>query len=296
MEETVPPASVIDHTHHTRLLYLSSSDIPGVVQVGFPLTGIDNYSLWSRAMRLILLTKNKLDLKQWNRCNAIVISWIISNVSQNLVSGILFRSNAYLVWNDLRERFDKVNIDLWDEFDSIIPPFSCDCAKFKDYAENMMRRRLLQFLMGLNDSYSQARIQILLMNPTPNINQCYTMIVQDESQKALTGDSYSFGKEILDPTALFTRSAPRSHGYGGVGGGSSNSYFGSESSSSGGAGPFSGYSGGSVHSGAGSSGSQRQGKQMFCDYCNMRGHSKDTCYKFMHCSYCNQKGHTKDTC
>ncbi|KAM3326713.1 hypothetical protein P3S67_001839 [Capsicum chacoense] len=122
------------------------------------------------------------------------------------------------------------------------------------------------------------------------------MIVQDESQKASTGDSYSSGKEILDPTSLFTRSALRSHEYGGVGGGSSNSYFGSRSSSSGGAGPFSGYSGGSVHSSVDLSGSQRQGQQMFCDYCNMRGHSKETCYKLMNCSYCNQKGDTKDIC
>ncbi|PHT66317.1 hypothetical protein T459_30742 [Capsicum annuum] len=79
------------------------------------------------------------------------------------------------------------------------------------------------------------------MNTTPNINQCYAMIVQDESQKALTGDSYSTGKKILDPTALFTRSSPRSHGYEGVGGGSCSSYFGSGSSGSSGAGPFSGY-------------------------------------------------------
>ena len=27
----------------------------------------------------------------------------------DLVSGILFRSDAYLIWNDLKERFDKVN-------------------------------------------------------------------------------------------------------------------------------------------------------------------------------------------
>lgn len=79
-----------------------------------------------------------------------VISWLMSNVSKDLVSGILFRADAALVWTDLKERFDKVNMsrifhlhkaivthtqgtspvsvyysklkDLWDEFDSIVPP------------------------------------------------------------------------------------------------------------------------------------------------------------------------------
>jgi len=112
----------IDHNHP---LYLSTSDIPGAVQIGIQLTGMENYSLWSRAMQLTLLTKNKmgfidgslrrddfkeeLEKKQWDRCNAMVLSWLMNNVSTDLVSGILFRSNAALVWNDLTERFDKVN-------------------------------------------------------------------------------------------------------------------------------------------------------------------------------------------
>ena len=111
-----------------------------------------------------------------------VISWIVNNVSKELVSGILFCSNASIVWRDLKERFDKVNMsriyhlhkaiatltqgvssvavyfsklkDLWDEFDSIVPPPCCECPTSKDYADGLLRQRLLQFLMGLNDNYS----------------------------------------------------------------------------------------------------------------------------------------------
>lgn len=50
-------ATKIDHAHP---LYLSNSDVPGAVQIGIQLTGMENYSLWSRAMTLTLLTKNKL--------------------------------------------------------------------------------------------------------------------------------------------------------------------------------------------------------------------------------------------
>ena len=91
----------IDHNHP---LYLSSSDVPGVLLIGIQLTGMENYTLWSRAMEIALLGRNKLgfvdgsilrinfegDLrKTWDRCNAVVISWLICNVSKELLSGIL---------------------------------------------------------------------------------------------------------------------------------------------------------------------------------------------------------------
>lgn len=42
------------------LLYLTISDVPRAVQIGIQLTGMENYSSWSRAMQLNLLMKNKL--------------------------------------------------------------------------------------------------------------------------------------------------------------------------------------------------------------------------------------------
>ncbi|KAH0684318.1 hypothetical protein KY289_022070 [Solanum tuberosum] len=111
-----------------------------------------------------------------------------------------FLFNAALVWSDLKERFDK---DLWDEFDSIVPPPSCNCAKSKEYMNSMFRQKLLQFLMGLNDNYSHARSQILMMSEPPTVNQCYAMIIQDKSQRELSSDYYNIGGQT-DPTALFT--------------------------------------------------------------------------------------------
>ncbi|XP_070005893.1 uncharacterized protein [Nicotiana sylvestris] len=208
-------SNIIDHNHP---LYLQPSDSPGVVQTGILLIEMENYSIWSRAMLLALECKNKLgfiddtvrrdtigkDLeKQWDRCNALVKSWITSNVSKELLSGILFRPDAYSVWNDLKEKFDRVNLtriyhlhkevatltqgvspvsvyysklkDLWDETDSIMPVPSC-CDKSKDFVTHLTNQRLLQFLMGLNDGYSQARSQILMMSSTPSVNQAFALI------------------------------------------------------------------------------------------------------------------------
>ncbi|KAK4730223.1 hypothetical protein R3W88_023211 [Solanum pinnatisectum] len=177
----------------------------------------------------------------------------MNNVSMDLVSGILFRSNAALVWNDLKERFDKVNMsrifhlhkaivmhvqgvspisvyysklkDLWDEYDSILPPPSFDYVKSVDYTDSMLRQKLLQFHMGLNDNYGQARSQILMMNPSPSVNQCYAMIIQDESQRALSGSG-----QTINPTALFIHRpggsvfGPQGSQYGSGNGGNGNSH------------------------------------------------------------------------
>lgn len=62
---------------------------------------------------------------------------------------------------------------------------------------------LLQLLMGLNDYYSQTMNQILMMIPTPSVNQAYAMLVQDESQKATSG-MLNLGENDTEPTTLFT--------------------------------------------------------------------------------------------
>lgn len=43
----------------------------------------------------------------WEHCNTIVLSWIMNYVSKELLSGIVYSSDASSVWNDLKERFDK---------------------------------------------------------------------------------------------------------------------------------------------------------------------------------------------
>ncbi|XP_070037090.1 uncharacterized protein LOC142166277 [Nicotiana tabacum] len=158
---------------------------------------MENYTLWRHAMEVSLLTRNKLGFVEgtitrdtyghnfvthWDRCNTMVKSWIMHNVSRDLLSGVMFRSSAYAIWEDLRERFDKVTAsrmfylhkaiftltqgtssisvyysklkDLWDEYDLLMPPSLCERAKSKEYANHLQYQCLLQFLMGINGGYS----------------------------------------------------------------------------------------------------------------------------------------------
>ncbi|XP_019262722.1 PREDICTED: uncharacterized protein LOC109240523 [Nicotiana attenuata] len=183
------------------------------MSVGLILTGMENYSLWSHAMKVALLGKNRLCLvdgstskedfgpnlgSQWVRCNAIVTSWLMSNVSRDLVIGMLFSSNAQKGISSVSIYFTKLK-DLWAEYDSILPP----PTSATEYIEQLEYQRLLQFLMGLNDNFEQARSQILLMPSLPSIDKAYAMVVQEESRKSFTGGTY--GKTGHNyPTALFT--------------------------------------------------------------------------------------------
>ena len=108
--------------------------------------------------------------EQWERCNAIVLGWIMNTVSKGLVSTVIYGSDAQTVWEDLRERFDKVNAsrafylhkeivtlsqgtasvsnyfsrltELWDEFEKLIPPPSSACPESKQYPEHFQFQKL----------------------------------------------------------------------------------------------------------------------------------------------------------
>ncbi|XP_075479326.1 uncharacterized protein LOC142520210 [Primulina tabacum] len=207
-------------------LYLHLSDAPGTSLVVDPLIGSGNYSIWSRATKIALQAKNKLGfingtcrkpaansptLYQWERCIAVVLSWIFSSVSKEIFCGLVYANDASSVWADLKERFDKIcgsriyaihrDIvrlsqesttisvyfsklkQLWDELASLITSPSCDCTNARAYVEHEQQQRLIQFLMGLNDSYSSIRSQILLMNPLPSVSQAYSLLCQEEAHR-----------------------------------------------------------------------------------------------------------------
>nr|XP_016507605.1 PREDICTED: uncharacterized protein LOC107825283 [Nicotiana tabacum] len=169
----------------------------------------------------------------WDRCNAIVLAWIMNTVSPSLISSMIYASNAYKVWEDLKERFDKVNAsracylhkeivtlvqgislvsvyfsrlrELWDEYETLDPPPSCRCPESRQHAEHYQVQKLYQFLYGLNESYENAKNQVLIIRPLPNINQAYAMIFNVESQRKTGGGNASgVGAEIGEPATLLS--------------------------------------------------------------------------------------------
>ncbi|KAH0716996.1 hypothetical protein KY290_015826 [Solanum tuberosum] len=98
--------TTIDANHP---LYLQGCDTTGSSLISFQLTGPENYALRSRSMRIGLLGKSKMGLVDgrhtkdkfpsslhdlWEKVSAMVLSWIMSSVSKDLLSCVAYASSA----------------------------------------------------------------------------------------------------------------------------------------------------------------------------------------------------------
>jgi len=159
-----------------------------------------------------------LNRNAWERCNNLIHSWIINSVSPQIAQTIVFHEHAIDVWIELQERFSKVDrirvaslrssinnlkqgdksvLDyftemksLWEELNSHRPmpmctcPYPCRCESMRAAHNFRKEDQVIQFLTGLNDSFSVVKTQVLLMDPLPSINKVYSMVVQEESNNA----------------------------------------------------------------------------------------------------------------
>ncbi|XP_075521513.1 uncharacterized protein LOC142554727 [Primulina tabacum] len=144
----------------------------------------------------------------WIRCNSMVFSWILNSVSREIADSLMYIDTAHEIWIDLRDRFHQSNAPrifqikkllnglqqgsmdisgyytrmrtLWDELKDFQPISVCTCGSMKEWMNYQNQDCVLQFLMGLNDSYAQIRAQILMMDPLPVIAKIFSLVVQEE--------------------------------------------------------------------------------------------------------------------
>uniref|UniRef100_A0A2N9HKX8 Integrase catalytic domain-containing protein n=1 Tax=Fagus sylvatica TaxID=28930 RepID=A0A2N9HKX8_FAGSY len=103
---------------------------------------------------------------------------------------------------------------LWDELNNFRSIPDCSCGALKVLLDNKQHEYVMQFLMGLNDSFTHVRAQILMTDPLPTITKAFALVVQEERQRNINIPSLA---PAGDSVALFTRGeAPRNH-YGGKG-------------------------------------------------------------------------------
>ncbi|KAG8661837.1 hypothetical protein MANES_01G043450v8 [Manihot esculenta] len=72
---------------------------------------------------------------------------------------------------------------LWDKSACLRPVSTCNCGASKQLVEIKSDDRLMQFLMGLNGAYDHVKNQLLLMDPLPNIDKAYSMMLRVEKQR-----------------------------------------------------------------------------------------------------------------
>ncbi|GKU85528.1 hypothetical protein SLEP1_g194 [Rubroshorea leprosula] len=182
-KHTAPKDTFSSETNSsTSRFYLHHSDNPRIVLVTQPLT-CDNYLTWNRAMTMTLEAKNKLEFVDgtinepasnstmftiWSRCNSMVLSWILNALSKDIANSVVFMKTA-----------------CDDELTIYNPHPACTCEVAMEISTLDEQNRLMQFLIGLNESYSNLRRQILLMNPLPNVSKALSLVLQDERQRSI---------------------------------------------------------------------------------------------------------------
>lgn len=155
--------------------------------------------------------ENSVDYEQWLRVDCMVTSWILNSISKDLIESFLYATTAKELWDELAERFGESNGPLfyqiqreinsisqgnhtvakcftnlkrlWDELNCLSPLPTCTCGATKILSEITSQNRLIQFLMGLNDTFDHVRNQILSMDPFPNVNKAYSMVLRVEKQR-----------------------------------------------------------------------------------------------------------------
>lgn len=62
---------------------------------------------------------------------------------------------------------------LWDELINYKPVSVCTCGAVRSLTSYLQQERILQFLVGLNESYASARAQILMIESLPPLNKAW---------------------------------------------------------------------------------------------------------------------------
>ncbi|XP_074322791.1 uncharacterized protein LOC141659762 [Apium graveolens] len=212
--------------------------------------------------------------KSWSRCNDMVISWLIGALSKTNGRSVIYSNSAHEMWLELEERygvssgaqlfglhkelaevsqgnsnvadyFTKMKM-LWDDIDALclIPVCSCGCScgASQKLSKFQQDQRIIQFLMGLNESFNVMRGSILIRSALPSIGQVYSLLLQEETQREI----HSTGHFFPDSASL---NVSKSYGSGNYNQGGNNKRF------------------------------QTDTKKLFCNYCKKQGHIIDKCYK-----------------
>lgn len=75
---------------------------------------------------------------------------------------------------------------LWDELRLYQSSQKCIYTTRDLIQKYTGRDRLLEFFMGLNESYAQFHSNVLLMKPLPSVSEVYSMATQEERQRLVS--------------------------------------------------------------------------------------------------------------
>lgn len=118
------PTNITGNHDPSSVFYIYPFDVTTSQLVSVKFSG-NGFTNWRRSMMLTLSAKNNLgfvngtiakpeatspDFVVWEKCNDLVISWIVYNLDENIAKSVLFLNTARDIWIDLEDRFGFVSI------------------------------------------------------------------------------------------------------------------------------------------------------------------------------------------
>ncbi|XP_074304586.1 uncharacterized protein LOC141639332 [Silene latifolia] len=172
--------------------------------------------------------------------------WIYNTLVPELRRQVSLRPEARLVWTDIKNRFCQTNeariyqlqvellaccqganeslmeyygrmTTIWDAFleHDTIQSCSCNPCKCNWLAiidARRERKRVRDFLMGLDDRFSNARSQIIGINPLPSLDLIYNRLLQEEGVRNLSINKTEITPDVMAYAARAQHGARQSGG------------------------------------------------------------------------------------
>ncbi|XP_074290309.1 uncharacterized protein LOC141617038 [Silene latifolia] len=156
----------------------------------------------------------------WQSTNALVTMWIFNIIDSGIRNQIVLRPEAKQVWSDIKNRFSQVNESriyqlqadllacrqgpteslvayygrmtaIWNSISDLDALSTCSCNPCQcDWltliTARREKKRVCDFLIGLDDRFANTRSQIIGINPLPSLDLVYNRLLQDEGVRQLS--------------------------------------------------------------------------------------------------------------
>ena len=159
------------------------------------------------------------DFRAWERCNDLVCSLLLCNLDDSISSNVMFFKTAREIWLDLEDRYGSTSLtqlysleqrladlsqgsmsvsnffteikSVWDAMNEIDPLPCCICNKCtcnvtQRVFQRQQDKRLVQFMMKLNEKFTTVRGNILIQHPPPTISNVFKLFTQEERHQNLS--------------------------------------------------------------------------------------------------------------
>ncbi|KAL2225452.1 UNVERIFIED_CONTAM: hypothetical protein Sindi_2950900 [Sesamum indicum] len=154
--------------------------------------------------------------EQWRLVDLMVTSWIWNSISREIVESFMFVNSSRELWLEIQSRYGRSNGPMiyriqreissisqhdmsltayvtklktsWNELLSLAPSPKCTCGGCtcgvnKAIEEQNEHVQLMQFLMGLHETYDNERSQLLMQDPLPTLERAFSMVFTVEKQR-----------------------------------------------------------------------------------------------------------------